>query len=74
MEQETPQDSQTAGKRTVKIDEDEWWPCYTIYTEDSDYNYDTEFELPVEDVKWIERVQQEFEEVQAYLGKLFRGR
>lgn len=66
---ETPQNSPTAGKRVVKIDQDEWWPVYSLSSDG--YHYGHDVELPEETIEWVERVQREFEEVQSHLSAIY---
>ena len=47
-----------------------WYPVYKIVTGDDMYPEDELFEIPAATVKRIERVFREFDNVQAYLGKL----
>lgn len=69
MEQETPQDSPTAGEHVrVSIDRDEWWPLYTIDDEETrTTGYLNFIEIPRELVERIKAAQLEFETLQALL-------
>lgn len=51
------------------VDTDEWWPVYTLISEG--YEED-EIELTVDEVYWIEQVNNSFATVQRFLANKLR--
>ena len=56
----------------VKIDEDEWYPVYSIV--DSDDKHPVEIELTEEQVAFIKQVQEDFDRAQEVIRPLVKAK